>query len=236
MKKIFLNSLIFILISIFIFIVILSTKGIETSKFNILISNKISKTKNINLELDTIKFKIDPRELSLFLETENPKIIFRGVSLPAKNIKVYIDFLSLSKSNPKIKKINVISKELEITQIKKLSAIIKPSNFKSILNNKIINGKVISEIDIFLTKDGNVKNFIAKGSVKNLEAQLISDFYLREVNLNFFADKNDILIKNIFGNLEDIKLSDGNIKINMEDGVKLSLDFNSILNFDTCIE
>ena len=177
MKKIFLNSLIFILISIFIFIVILSTKGIETSKFNILISNKISKTKNINLELDTIKFKIDPRELSLFLETENPKIIFRGVSLPAKNIKVYIDFLSLSKSNPKIKKINVISKELEITQIKKLSAIIKPSNFKSILNNKIINGKVISEIDIFLTKDGNVKNFIAKGSVKNLEAQLISDFY-----------------------------------------------------------
>jgi hypothetical protein len=95
MKKIFLNSLIFILISIFIFIVILSTKGIETSKFNILISNKISKTKNINLELDTIKFKIDPRELSLFLETENPKIIFRGVSLPAKNIKVYIDFLSL---------------------------------------------------------------------------------------------------------------------------------------------
>ena len=235
MKKIFLNSLIFILISIFIFIVILSTKGIETSKFNILISNKISKTKNINLELDTIKFKIDPRELSLFLETENPKIIFRGVSLPAKNIKVYIDFLSLSKSNPKIKKINVISKELEITQIKKLSAIIKPSNFKSILNNKIINGKVISEIDIFLTKDGNVKNFIAKGSVKNLEAQLISDFYLREVNLNFFADKNDILIKNIFGNLEDIKLSDGNIKINMEDGVKLSLDFNSILNFDETI-
>ena len=235
MKKIFLNSLIFILISIFIFIVILSTKGIETSKFNILISNKISKTKNINLELDTIKFKIDPRELSLFLETENPKIIFRGVSLPAKNIKVYIDFLSLSKSNPKIKKINVISKELEITQIKKLSAIIKPSNFKSILNNKIINGKVISEIDIFLTKDGNVKNFIAKGSVKNLEAQLISDFYLREVNLNFFADKNDILIKNIFGNLEDIKLSDGNIKINMEDGVKLSSDFNSILNFDEAI-
>ncbi len=235
MKKIFLNSLILILISIFIFIGILSTKGIETSKFNVLISNKISKTKNINLELDTIKFKIDPRELSLFLETENPKIIYRGVSLPAKNIKVYIDFLSLSKSNPKIKKINVISKELEITQIKKLSAIIKPSNFKSILNNKIINGKVISEIDIFLTKDGNIKNFIAKGSVKNLEAQLISDLYLRQVNLNFFADKNDILVKNIFGNLEDIKLSDGNIKINIENGIKLSSDFNSILNFDETI-
>ena len=83
-----------------------------------------------------------------------------------------------------------------------------------------------------MNKDGNIENFIAKGLVKNLEAQLINDFHFKDVNLNFFADKNDILLKNIFGNLEEIKISEGNIKINTENGVKLSSDFNSILNFD----
>ena len=53
-----------------------------------------------------------------------------------------------------------------------------------------------------------------------------------QTNFNFFADKNDILIKNVFGNLADIKISDGDIKLNLEKGIKLSSNFNSNLNFD----
>ena len=83
-----------------------------------------------------------------------------------------------------------------------------------------------------MNKDGNIENFIAKGLVKNLEAQLINDFHFKDINFNFFADKNDILLKNKFENFEEIKISKGNIKINTENGVKLSSDFNSILNFD----
>ena len=67
-KIIFIN--IFILS---IIIVILSTIGIETNKFNEIISEKVNETNNIKLELDTIKFKLDPKELSLFLETKKPK-------------------------------------------------------------------------------------------------------------------------------------------------------------------
>ena len=37
--------------------------GLETNKFNKLISNKLSQTKNINLILNTIKFKINPAKL-----------------------------------------------------------------------------------------------------------------------------------------------------------------------------
>ena len=53
---------------------ILSTIGIETNKFNKLISNKIAKTKNIDLNLKTVNFKLDLSEISLFIETQNPKI------------------------------------------------------------------------------------------------------------------------------------------------------------------
>jgi hypothetical protein len=232
MKKIIFNLVGTILIFLFLLILILSTIGIETDKFNKLISNKLSQSKNIYLDLNKIKFKIDLKELSLFLETSNPKISYKKISIPVKNIRVYIDFLSLIRTDPKIQKTNLILEEIDITQLNQLSNIIKPSNFKSILNNKIKKGKLFSEIEIFLTDQGEIKNFITKGTVKNLEAQLLGDLYLKKTKLNFFADKNDILIKNIFGHLEETKISDGDIQLNLENGIKLKSNFNSIINLN----
>ena len=232
MKK---NIINLVLLSILLFIsllVALSTVGIETNKFNRLISQKVSQTKNIYLNLETIKFKINPKKLSLFLETQNPEITYRDTFVPVRNMKVYVDFLSLLKSSPEIKKISLILEEIDVSQLNKLSTIIKPSNLKSLLNNKIKKGKLISEIEIFLTKQGDIKDFIARGNIKGLKAQLFSNLMLTKVSLNFFADKNDILIKNVFGNIEDIKISDGDIKLNLENGIKLNSNFNSKLNFD----
>ena len=141
MKKIVTNLILIVIILFVSLIGILSSIGIETDRFNKLISNKVSQSKNIFLELETIKFKIDLKELSLFLQTQSPKITYRELLIPAENIKVYVDFLSLLKSEPKIKKISLILKELDVTQLNKLSAMIKPSNFKSLLNNKIKKGK-----------------------------------------------------------------------------------------------
>ena len=208
-------------------IIILSTIGIETNKFNEIISEKVNETNKIKLELDTIKFKLDPKELSLFLETKNPEIIYRDLLVPVSNIKIYLDSLSLLKSDPIIKKASLKSKELDIIQISKLSSIIKPSTFKSLLNNKIKEGKLISEIQIFFNDDGLIEDFIVKGTVRNLKVELLSNINFNNTNLSFFADKNDILIKNIFGFLEEIKISDGDIRLNLENGIKLNSNFNS---------
>ena len=219
MKKLILNLLLFFFVTLIFFITILSTIGIKTNKFNKLISEKVYQQKNINLELDKIKFKLDIKEFSLFLETQNPKITYRNLSLPVQNIKIYVDFLSVLKSKPIIKKTNLILDELDIMQLNQLSAIIKPSNFKSLLNNKIKAGKLVSEIEIYLDEQGLLKNFIAKGNVKDLEAELINGFNLSKMSLSFFADRNDILIKNILGNLEDIKIFDGDIRLNLDNGI-----------------
>ncbi len=232
MKKIVLSFTIFLILLFGSFIIILSTLGIETNKFNKLISEKISQTKNINTNLDTIKFKINLREFSLYLETNNPKISYRDISVPVKNIRVYINFLSAIKSDPKIKKINIILDELDIIQLNKLSSIIKPSNFKSILNNRIKKGKLFSEIEIFFDEDGNLGNYIAKGIIQDLEAELISDLILKNSNLSFFADKNDILLKNIFGNLGIIEIKDGDLKINRDNGTTITSNFNSKFDLD----
>ena len=40
------------------------------------------------------------------------------------------------------------------------------------------------------------------------------------------------MIKNIFGEIEDIKISDGDLKLNLENGIKLNSNFNTVLDLD----
>ncbi len=231
-RKIINYLFLFLFLFLILFISILSTRGVETDRFNKLITNKIAKSKNIKLQLQTINFKLDLREFSLFIDTQNPKINYNNQAIPAENIKVYIDFIPLLKTDLKIKKINISLDELNYTQLNELSKFIKPSNFKNFLNNKIKKIKLISEIELFIGNNGELKNYIIKGKVTDLKADLFKDIILSNTNLSFFADKEDILIKNIFGKIDDIGINNGDIKLNLENGVKLNSNFNSNINLD----
>ena len=214
MKKIISKLILLIFIMLISLIVILSTVGIETSTFNELISKKINQTNNnIKIKLTKIKFKIDIQELSLFLDTSNPQINYRNTTIPSKSIKVYVKFMSLIESNPKIAKINLSFKELDIDQLKDLLTTIKPSNFKSLINNKVKKGKIISELDIYLDENNSLENFIIKGSVSNLKTEILNNLNLEKIKFNFFADKTDALITNIYGEGDFIKIQDGDIKL-----------------------
>ena len=205
-KKIFFNLVLILLFALVIIMSTLSTVGIETDKFNKIITEKINNSKKIKLDLKTINFKLDIKELSLFLEAKKSNINYNNFSILTKDIKVYVDFISLLKQDLKIKKINLALEELDLIKMRKLSAIIKPSNLKSFLNNQILKGNLISEIEIFFNKEGLLENYIVRGEVKNLEVDLFNDFKLSKINLNFFADKEDILVKNFMETLVKLKL------------------------------
>ncbi len=232
LKKIASQLFLIIFLSIISFIIILSIVGIETNKFNKLIINRVSETKNIDLVLNTIKFKLDLKELSLFLETNKPGVKYRGSKVPTKNIKVYIDFISLIKTKFEIKKIILNLGEIDLRQLDIFSAAVKPSNFKNFLVNNVKNGILICTIEIFSNRQGELNDYIARGEVKNLKADLMNNFILSKGKFNFLADKEDILIKNFFGNLEDFQLSNGDIKLKILDGIKISSNFDTTINID----
>jgi hypothetical protein len=233
MKKITLNLILIVFLIIFSSILILSTIGIETDKFNNIISKKIKQTNNsLNLKLTTVKFKLDIKEVSLFLETPNPEIYYRNITMPTKNIKVYMNFLSLIKADPKIKKINLVLYQLDISQLKKLSIIFKPSNFRSLLNNKIKGGKLNIQVEVYLNDNNQFENFIARGSVTNLKAEIIDNLNLQKTNFSFFADKTDVLIKNIFGETGPIKIKEGDIKLKLLPEVSLETNFKTSLKYN----
>ena len=78
MKK-FISTTIFLFLFIIISsLIILSTIGVNTKKFNNLISKKINENNNnFEIKLISVKFKLDINEISLFLETNNPSINYR---------------------------------------------------------------------------------------------------------------------------------------------------------------
>ena len=145
---------------IILFATILSTKGVETYRFNKVITKKVAKIDdNLKLEISTIKFKFDIKEISLFLETSNPQIKYKDSFIPTKNIKVYIDLVSLIKSDTKIQKIILDLDQLDIDQLKNISINFKPSNFVQFLNNKIQKGKLSSTIELYFDKNKFIGQF-----------------------------------------------------------------------------
>ena len=233
MRKFLKISLLSSLFILLISILILTTIGIETNKFNNFISKRINQTNNnLDVQLSTIKFKLDIQEISLFLETKSPQINYKNVTLPAKIIKVYVDFISIFKSEPKIEKVYLASEELDIKKLKKISTIFKPSNLKSFVNNKIKSGKLNTELEIYLNKENLLDDFIAKGSVVNLSSENFKNIGLEKTNFTFFADKTDILIKNFFTEIGPLKIKEGDIKINLSPTIDVESNFKSNLSYD----
>ena len=232
MKKFFFSSIIIFLIILSLLFITLLTSGIKTDKFDSYLTSKINDhNKHLDLNINSIRFKLDYKEISLFLETSDPQITYRNTSIPAKKIKVYVDFLSLLSSSPDIKKINLIFYELKIDQFKNLAKTLKPSNFKSIVHNKILKGTITLSLEIFLSKDNIFENFIARGDIKGLTLNTINKINLENLNFNFFADKSDVLLKEITGNILGTEIKDGDLRVNLSNIISVESNFLSKINF-----
>ena len=214
MRTILNFSLISILTILVLLLVFLSTTGIETKRFNNLITKKI-KANNayIDLNLNTIKFKVDLKEISLFLEAKNPSINFKEITLPVNDIKAYVNFLSLIKSENKFEKISLNFNQINFKKVKNISTLLKPSNFSSFLNNKLVEGKLNIEIDFFFNKNNVIENFITRGSIEDAKINFEKEIFFEGTNFTFFADKTDILITSFLSNFGPLNLKDCDAKI-----------------------
>ena len=237
MKKFFtiLISLIFIfLISI---ASALLTIGIETERFNKLILNKIYQIDNkINIKINTIKFKLDINEFSLFLETSEPNIFYRDILIPTEKIKVYVDFFSIIKTKPKIKQINILSKKLNIKDLKNINVVIKPSNLKSFLKNNVKNGNLILDLAFYLDTNNSIDNFIVRGQVTNFNSKIFKEIFLQDTRFEFFGDKSIILFKKINGEINGILVKDGDIKLTVSPEISIISNFNSDIKYQNSLK
>ncbi len=229
MRKSFYIFNIALLFSLIIFLIMLSTIGIETNKFNDLISNKIKENNRfVSLKLDKIKFKLDIKKFNLFLITNDPEIIYKDLKIPIKEFKAYLDFFSLVQSKTRINKIEVSTTEINIKELKKIIIKTKPSTLNSFVSNNVENGNFILNLEMYFNEVLKLENFIARGQVKNVKGLIKDKVYFKDVSFNFFADSSDILVNKLDGKLDGLSLKKGNIRIKShEDYIDIQSSFDS---------
>ena len=77
-----------------------------------------------------------------------------------------------------------------------------------------------------------ILNLIAKGNVKEVQAQLSKNLFLSDTSFNFFFDTSDIIIKNTKTKINGILFKDGNLYITRDNDITLKSEFSSEVNLD----
>ncbi len=233
MKKIVFSLFSLLIIIILLIGIFLSTKGYETTKFNVLISEKVkSVDDNLKLNVKSIKIKLDFKEFKIFLSTVDPKTKYGNVNLPVSQLKIYFDFFSLLKKEPNIKGANIVFDEVRISEIKKLILRIKPSNIKSFISNNISGGKLDGSIKLNFDDNFQLEDYQLTGSLKKTNINLYNRIKIENSSFNFAADKDVVLINSISFNLYGIPVTNGTIQISKKNKFVIEGNLNTEINSD----
>lgn len=227
MKKILIGLFGIIFTFLLLIGLFLSTKGYESNIFNNkIIKEAIKIEPNIQLELEKIKIKFNPKSLNILLTTNNPKISYFDIDLPIKQFDIYIDIIHLIKLDFKIQNVKLKIDKINIDSIKKLIVRIKPSNFKSFLINNVIDGAIEGNLDLKFKEDFEIENYKldATGSKLNINFNKLK---LKNLTFSIFAENNLFYIKEIKTHLNGIPISNGIVEINKNKDIIIEGSFQT---------
>ena len=174
--------------------------------------------------------KINLMNLNFFMTTSDPYIEYRGNKIDIKKIDGYIKLNSFLSGNPQIDKINLVTNEIDIDEIKKVVKYLKPSNFKKFLLNEVKKGKISSNVDLFL-RNNEIENYEVNGYTKNLfiDKEKIN---LKEVSFIYSIRKNSGEIDNLRGFLNGLQINSGSIEFDNSKLLNVQGNLNSYLDLN----
>ena len=196
----------FLILALVIFY--LSIFGIKTNKFNSQISNNILKiNKKINLSLNDVNYLLNPYNFTINVKTKNPEILLQGRSLEIKDIQTNISLKSLLNDQFPIDDLQIITKEIKLNDVITLIRVFKNSPQLFVLDTIIKDGRVTTKIHLNFDEKGEIKeNYKIEGSIKNVKLNILNQFKLQNLSLNFDLEKNVYSLKKIDMKLNDVKI------------------------------
>ena len=234
MKKTLYTLISIFIIFVFIGIFYLSFIGLETSKFNNIISSEIKKKdSNIRVELKKILIKFDIKEFQIYLSTSKPLITYQNIDIPIEEVNIYSKIIPMLKSKVEISQANFVIKNFELNQIQTAALRIKPSNFKTYLLNNFKQGK-LNELVGTISLDNNydIIDYKFDGSIEGVDVLLPKSHIAKDLNLNFAVDKNLVLLNSISASYNGLKILNGSINLENKDEIFIKGKFDSKFNFN----
>jgi hypothetical protein len=205
--KNFLKISLFFVFFILIFIIYLSTIGIETKRLNKQISNKIKNIdENLVINLKEIKIILNPLKLKLNAKTVGSKLIIDGKIIEIESIKTNISLISFINNEFSLDNLEISTRSLEIKNLLSFIREIRNTTQFYILEKIVQKGYLIADIKINFDKDGKIKDdFKINGFLKDTKLELLKKLNIKK--LKGLKSKRDYSsIKDVVNKLKTIML------------------------------
>ena len=193
MKNKILKFFILFLSVLVIFIVYLSTVGIQTDKFNNQIKKRILLiNKKIDIDLKKIKLTLDPFKLKIYANTIGTIVYFSKRPLELASIKTQVSLSSLIKNKILSSNIEVKTKTILLNDLIKFirTTTNKPELF--ILEKIVKKGHVIIDLSLNIDENGKLKNdYIIEGLIKDGSINFLDRANFKNINFNFNFQKDN---------------------------------------------
>ncbi len=206
MKNNILKYFTILLSLLIIFIIYLSTVGIETDKFNEQIKNRILQiNKNIDIDLKKIKLTLDPLKLKIYAKTVGTTVYFFERSLALESIKTQVSLSSLVKNKISSSNIEVTTRSILLNDLIKFtrSTNNKPELF--ILEKIVKKGHIILDLIVNIDENGKIKNdYVIKGLIKDASINFLNKGNFNNINFNFNFQKDNYHFNEINFKAEEV--------------------------------
>ena len=210
-----------ILLSFILVIIIayLGFFGINTKKFNNKIKSEVSKiNKKVNLELRSVKFLLNPLDLSIDIKTYGPRIDINKNKIELEYIKTNISIISFINKKFSLDNMQISSKAIKLKDLVLLSRSVKNSPELFLLNNIIKDGFLNADININFDSTGKIKkDYEIKGFIKKSKLDVLSKYSVNDLNFIFNIKDKQYNLRDIEGNFNQIGLIFPSIKIKKKD-------------------
>ena len=202
MIKNFFKIVILTLILFILIILYFSYFGIETTKFNPIIKNKIKEQNNeLDIDLKKVKLHLDLKNISIKFKTKDSKLILNNsINLELEEISANISISSYLQNKFAMKRLSIISKHNKIKDYVYFYKLTNKTLQYILLNNVIKKGTAKINADLNFNESGKIQNnYRLKGKVSNTELYLSGYKNIKELNFDFdVTDKNYKLEKILF--------------------------------------
>ena len=238
MIKIISRILSFLTIIIIIIISYLSLFGIKTNKFNEVIKSQIiNKDKRLNIDLEDVFIKLNIKEMSLSLNSQNVTFFIFEEKQKFANLNLYVSIDSIIKQDNKIKKIVINSKENKINNLLKFIKAYKINVPALYLENSISKGDIIYNIDVNLNND-KIYDIKISGKIIDTDLSILGRESFKNIDFDFNYRNKKLEILNLECNYKDLTFTSKNISaytnnniINIDGDFKNKIDLNLLSSF-----
>tara|TARA_B110000196_G_scaffold4341_1_gene3802 strand:- start:846 stop:3053 length:2208 start_codon:yes stop_codon:yes gene_type:complete len=223
MIKLLIRSSLYIVIILILIISYLSFFGFNTEKFNNKIKSKVLNiSKIVNLELKSVKFQLNPFNLSINIKTFEPELIVNNNKLKLESIKTNISLKSFISKKFFIDNLQISTNGIKLKEFVLLARSFKNSAELFILDKIIKDGYLVGDIDLNFDDNGKIKNdFEINGFIKNGELGFLGRYNIKNLNFLFKIKDKKYFLKDIKTEFSQIKLSSELITIKQQKDIFL---------------